>query len=103
MPQASSGKFAGSGAKLGCGINLPIGIPSLLRATQRCEWPRRSSTRTSRIGFIARLTGSGIEDGMCRIRPILGREDRIGGIAMKQLDVQTGNLRFSTHALFLLR
>jgi hypothetical protein len=52
--------------------------------------------------LIARLARSGIEYRMRWIWPILGREDRIGGLAMEQVHVQTWDLRFSTHALFLL-
>src|SRR6476469_8023102 len=48
-PQASSVKFSGSEAKLGLESIFQFDTPSLLRATVRCEWPRRSSTRTRRI------------------------------------------------------
>ena len=38
--------------------------------------------------FVAQLARAGIEDRMGRIGPVFRREDRIVGMAMKQLGVQ---------------
>ena len=51
--------------------------------------------------FIARLTGAGIKDRMRRIRPVVGGQNRIVGMAMKQLGVERGSFGFQKHIRFL--
>ena len=48
--------------------------------------------------FLAQLTRAGVEHRVGRIRPVAGREDRVGVVAMEQLRVLAGRCRFSMHA-----
>jgi hypothetical protein len=47
MPQISSGCSEGSGNSVGWWSISQPSMPLAERAAHRCEWPRRSSTRTS--------------------------------------------------------
>ena len=101
-PHASSGKFAGSGAKLGLASICQFDTPSVLRHGQmRMAAPVFDAYQQN--GFILHLTRTGIEHRMRRIRPILSRQDGIRRMAMEQLGIQTMGFRFSQHADFLAK
>src|SRR4051794_40321281 len=51
--------------------------------------------------FIAYLTRAGVEHGVGRVGPILGREGGIGGMALEQFRMSIGCIRFSKHSDFL--
>ena len=55
------------------------------RATVRCEIPRRSSTRARSDGRVVELRRGRVEDGVDRIRPVVRRQDRVGGVAREEL------------------
>ena len=83
------------GGETGLGVDLPVRHAVVAPGHGQMRMAPAVLDADQQDRFIAHLTRAGVEHRMCRVGPVAGREDRVGGMAMEQFRVQIGRCRFS--------
>src|SRR5262249_50419663 len=79
------------------GINAPIGEAVVASSHGEVRMATAILDADEQDGLLADLTGAGVEDRVGRVRPVPGRQYRVGGVALEQLRIEIGRPRFSSY------
>src|SRR5262249_32864027 len=90
------------GSEAGLGADLPVRYTVVAPGHGQVRKAPSVLDAHEQNRFLAHLTRAGIEHRVRRVRPVPGREDRVGAMATEQLFGEIRYSRFSKHSVILL-